>query len=120
MYKSRLACSVHSTHPKHSATSIAALRDALPDLYTDPDRVSVVSVPGMAHASSRPGAATWISILSSAQPNRRLFRAPLDRVGRRRHGPEWGAQEALEFVRRGDFAPSELVFDAAFLRKDMT
>jgi hypothetical protein len=27
---------------------------------------------------------------------------------------EWGAREALQFVRRTDFAPSSLAFDAAF------
>ena len=26
---------------------------------------------------------------------------------------EWGAQEALAFVRKTDFAPSEIAFDAA-------
>jgi sugar phosphate isomerase/epimerase len=30
---------------------------------------------------------------------------------------EWGAREALEFVRRTDFAPSEIAFDAAFSRE---
>ena len=30
---------------------------------------------------------------------------------------EWGAREALEFVRRADFAPSSIAFDAAFSRE---
>jgi sugar phosphate isomerase/epimerase len=30
---------------------------------------------------------------------------------------EWGAQDALAFVRRTDFAPSALAFDAAYERK---
>lgn len=30
---------------------------------------------------------------------------------------EWGAQDALAFVRRTDFAPSSVAFDAAFARK---
>ncbi len=30
---------------------------------------------------------------------------------------EWGAREAAEFVRRADFAPSEIAFDAAFSRE---
>ncbi|GIL15367.1 MAG: AP endonuclease [Chloroflexota bacterium] len=55
-----------------------------------------------------------------------LFRA-LNRIGYQ--GPlsiewedsgmdrEWGAQDALAFVRRTDFAPSNVAFDAAFSRK---
>jgi hypothetical protein len=31
---------------------------------------------------------------------------------------EFGAAEAVEFVRRADFVPSELVFDAAMQRND--
>jgi hypothetical protein len=31
---------------------------------------------------------------------------------------EWGAQDALAFTRRADFAPSERAFDAAFARND--
>ncbi len=27
---------------------------------------------------------------------------------------EWGAQEALDFIRSNDFAPSSVAFDAAF------
>jgi sugar phosphate isomerase/epimerase len=30
---------------------------------------------------------------------------------------EWGAQDALAFVRRTDFTPSSVAFDAAFQRK---
>jgi sugar phosphate isomerase/epimerase len=30
---------------------------------------------------------------------------------------EWGARDALAFVRRRDFAPSDRAFDAAFARK---
>jgi hypothetical protein len=30
---------------------------------------------------------------------------------------EWGAQDALAFVRRTDFAPSAIAFDAAFEKK---
>ncbi|OQY82539.1 MAG: hypothetical protein B6D41_15460, partial [Chloroflexi bacterium UTCFX4] len=30
---------------------------------------------------------------------------------------EWGAQDALAFVRRADFAPSAVAFDAAFSKK---
>ena len=30
---------------------------------------------------------------------------------------EWGAREAAEFVRRADFAPSTIAFDAAFSRE---
>ena len=29
---------------------------------------------------------------------------------------EWGAQDAVKFVRRTDFAPSSVAFDAAFNR----
>ena len=55
-----------------------------------------------------------------------LFRA-LNRVGY--DGPlsvewedagmdsEWGAQDAAAFVRRADFAPSAVAFDAAYERK---
>jgi sugar phosphate isomerase/epimerase len=55
-----------------------------------------------------------------------LFRT-LNRIGYR--GPlsvewedngmdrEWGAQDALAFVRRTDFAPSAVAFDAAFQKK---
>jgi hypothetical protein len=31
---------------------------------------------------------------------------------------EWGAREALEFVRRADFAPAAVGFDAAFQSED--
>lgn len=31
---------------------------------------------------------------------------------------EWGAQDALAFVRRSDFAPSSVAFDAAFSKKE--
>jgi hypothetical protein len=31
---------------------------------------------------------------------------------------EWGAQDALAFVRRKGFAPSAVVFDAAFASAD--
>jgi sugar phosphate isomerase/epimerase len=31
---------------------------------------------------------------------------------------EWGAQDALAFVRRVDFKPSEVAFDAAMQRTD--
>jgi sugar phosphate isomerase/epimerase len=31
---------------------------------------------------------------------------------------EWGAQDALEFVRGSDFAPSQVAFDAAFSREE--
>ena len=30
---------------------------------------------------------------------------------------DWGAREALDFVRRTDFAPSSIAFDAAFSRE---
>jgi hypothetical protein len=30
---------------------------------------------------------------------------------------EWGAREALAFVRRTDFAPSAVAFDAAFAQR---
>jgi sugar phosphate isomerase/epimerase len=30
---------------------------------------------------------------------------------------EWGAQDALAFVRRTDFSPSAVAFDAAFHKK---
>jgi hypothetical protein len=30
---------------------------------------------------------------------------------------EWGARDALAFVRRTDFAPSRIAFDAAFAAK---
>jgi len=30
---------------------------------------------------------------------------------------EWGAQDAIAFVRRTDFAPSNVAFDAAFSQK---
>jgi sugar phosphate isomerase/epimerase len=66
----------------------------------------------------------------SAGPRERgfeeLFRA-LNRIGY--EGPlsvewedagmdrEWGAQDALAFVRRTDFAPSAVAFDAAYERK---
>jgi hypothetical protein len=30
---------------------------------------------------------------------------------------EWGAQDALAFVRRTDFSPSTIAFDAAFEKK---
>jgi hypothetical protein len=30
---------------------------------------------------------------------------------------EWGAQDAVGFVRRTDFAPSAVAFDAAYERK---
>jgi hypothetical protein len=32
---------------------------------------------------------------------------------------EWGAREALEFVRRSDFAPAAVSFDAAFRSGDV-
>ena len=56
-----------------------------------------------------------------------LFRA-LNRIGYK--GPlsiewedsgmdrDWGAPDALAFVRRTDFAPSEIAFDAAMQRSD--
>ena len=68
----------------------------------------------MAGTSSRPATATSTS--------RSLFRA-LNRIGYQ--GPlsiewedsgmdrDWGAPDALAFVRRTDFAPSEIAFDAA-------
>jgi hypothetical protein len=31
---------------------------------------------------------------------------------------EYGARDALAFVRRTDFAPSDVAFDAAFARED--
>jgi hypothetical protein len=33
---------------------------------------------------------------------------------------EWGAQDALVFVRRSDFQPSEFVFDRAMQRSSQT
>ena len=47
--------------------------------------------------------------------NRAGYDGPaLDRVGGRRDGPRVGRADALAFVRRTDFAPSTVAFDAAF------
>ena len=44
----------------------------------------------------------------------RLQRPPVGRVGRQRHGAGTGRREACEYVRRLDFEPSRVAFDAAF------
>jgi sugar phosphate isomerase/epimerase len=68
----------------------------------------------------------FISVGHGDVPFKAIFRA-LNRVGYQ--GPlsiewedsgmerEWGAQDALAFVRRTDFAPSAVAFDAAFQKK---
>ena len=70
-----------------------------------------------AGTSSRPATATSTSRRSSARSTGSATHGPLsiewEDSGMDR---EWGAQDALAFVRRTDFAPSDVAFDAAMQR----
>ena len=48
----------------------------------------------------------------------RLSRPVVGRMGRQRHGPRARRKEALEFVRKLDFEPSRVAFDAAFDKEE--
>ena len=76
--------------------------------------------PAAAGTSSRPATATSTSRRSFRALNRIGYQGPLsiewEDSGMDR---EWGAPDALAFVRRTDFPPSAVAFDAAFARREM-
>ena len=53
------------------------------------------------------------------RPERRRLRRPVvGRMGRQRHGPRARREGGLEFVRKLDFEPSRVAFDAAFDKEE--
>ena len=114
-----------STPPRSRSSSPTGSTTCTSRTRAAPSTAGARSSEATSTSASRSEAGTSSRPATATSTSRTFFRA-LNRIGYT--GPlsiewedsgmdrEWGAQDALAFVRRTDFAPSEVAFDAAMQR----